>query len=96
MRPLTPIRWRAGFDAECGHEFIRGGWCWRSDWVVLWTRVLSIHGNHDPHPAEGVQKPLTAVLADFRFVLLERCGHTPWLERQARDEFYRVLRTELV
>ena len=56
--------------------------------------VLAIHGTYDPHPAEGVEKPLTGVLREFRFVLLQKCGHTPWLERQARDEFYKVLKRE--
>jgi pimeloyl-ACP methyl ester carboxylesterase len=57
--------------------------------------VVAVHGDHDPHPAEGVQKPLAKTLKDFRFVLLEKCGHVPWLEKQARDEFFRVLNDEL-
>ena len=57
--------------------------------------VVAIHGDYDPHPAEGVQKPLSAVLKDFRFILLRNCGHMPWIERQARDEFYEVLKEEL-
>jgi len=57
--------------------------------------VVAIHGDYDPHPAEGVQKPLSATLKDFRFVLLENCGHKPWVERQARDKFYAILREEL-
>ncbi|UCE08685.1 MAG: alpha/beta hydrolase [bacterium] len=57
--------------------------------------VVAIHGDYDPHPAEGVQKPLTAMLNDFRFVLLKNCGHKPWIERWAKDEFYRILKTEL-
>jgi pimeloyl-ACP methyl ester carboxylesterase len=57
--------------------------------------VVAIHGDYDPHPAEGVRKPLTAVLEDFRFVLLERCGHCPWIERQARHRFYEILESEL-
>ena len=56
--------------------------------------VVAIHGAHDPHPAEGVEKPLSGVLRDFRFLLLQNCGHTPWIERQARDEFYKVLKRE--
>lgn len=39
--------------------------------------VVAFQGDYDPHPAEGVQKPLSAVLKDFRFVLLRNCGHTP-------------------
>jgi pimeloyl-ACP methyl ester carboxylesterase len=57
--------------------------------------VVAIHGDYDPHPAAGVQEPLSTVLERFRFILLKNCGHTPWIERQARDEFYRVLEKEL-
>jgi pimeloyl-ACP methyl ester carboxylesterase len=57
--------------------------------------VVAIHGDYDPHPAEGVEKPLDSVLRRFRFVLLKNCGHRPWAERQARDAFYRVLEEEL-
>ena len=57
--------------------------------------VVAIHGDYDPHPYEGVSEPLSGVLSDFNFVLLENCGHQPWIERDARDEFYRLLRDEL-
>jgi len=57
--------------------------------------VVAIHGDYDPHPGEGVQEPLSAVLRSFRFVLLRNCGHMPWIERQARDEFYGTLKEEL-
>ncbi len=57
--------------------------------------VVAIHGDYDPHPPEGVHEPLSTVLEDFRFVLLEHCGHVPWIERRARDEFFRILRGEL-
>ncbi|MFC1975204.1 alpha/beta fold hydrolase [Chloroflexota bacterium] len=57
--------------------------------------VVAIHGDYDPHPAEGVQKPLSANLEDFRFILLKNCGHKPWIERRARDKFYGTLKEEL-
>lgn len=50
---------------------------------------------HGPAPADGVEKPLTAVLGAFEFVLLDRCGHTPWWERQARECFFAVLREQV-
>ena len=58
--------------------------------------VVAIHGDYDPHPAEGVRGPLSAGLSDFRFHLLERCGHKPWIERHAKDEFYRIVLDELI
>jgi len=57
--------------------------------------VVAIHGDYDPHPAAGVQEPLSAVLESFRFILLKNCGHMPWVERQARDRFYGILKEEL-
>jgi len=57
--------------------------------------VTAIHGGYDPHPAAGVQQPLSKVLPDFHFILLERCGHNPWAERYARDRFYQILKTEI-
>jgi pimeloyl-ACP methyl ester carboxylesterase len=57
--------------------------------------VVAIHGDYDPHPAEGVQGPLSAALKDFRFHLLEHCGHTPWMEKQAREAFYKIVNDEL-
>jgi pimeloyl-ACP methyl ester carboxylesterase len=57
--------------------------------------VVAIHGDYDPHPAEGVQEPLNRILKSFRFILLPSCGHTPWLEKQAREAFYKIVNDEL-
>ncbi|HOR46940.1 MAG TPA: alpha/beta hydrolase [Caldisericia bacterium] len=57
--------------------------------------VVAIHGDHDPHPADGVRVPLEKTLKNFKFVLLEKCGHDPWLEKHAREKFFAVLKGEL-
>jgi pimeloyl-ACP methyl ester carboxylesterase len=57
--------------------------------------VVAIHGDYDPHPANGVKHPLSRAIKDFRFVLLQKCGHYPWRERNARDMFYNILNTEI-
>ncbi len=53
--------------------------------------VAAIHGDYDPHPAEGVEKPLSRVLEGFKIHLLPQCGHYPWKENRAREEFFRIL-----
>ena len=53
--------------------------------------VIAIHGDYDPHPAEGVEIPLRSKLPRSSFVLLERCGHKPWQEVHAREAFHREL-----
>jgi pimeloyl-ACP methyl ester carboxylesterase len=57
--------------------------------------VVAIHGDYDPHPPEGIKKPLSAVLKNFRFILLKNCGHLPWIEKEAKDKFYGILKEEL-
>lgn len=57
--------------------------------------VVAIHGDYDPHPADGVNIPLAKELADFRFILLEKCGHRPWIERSASEAFYKLLVKEI-
>lgn len=57
--------------------------------------VIAIHGDYDPHPAQGVRKPLSSMLKNFRFILLKNCGHYPWLERKAKGKLYEILRKEL-
>ncbi|MCK4328269.1 alpha/beta hydrolase [candidate division WOR-3 bacterium] len=57
--------------------------------------VVAIHGDYDPHLSEGIKRPRSQTVKDFRFILLKNCGHYPWIERQARDRFYEILKEEL-
>jgi pimeloyl-ACP methyl ester carboxylesterase len=58
--------------------------------------VVAIHGDYDPQPAGLVREQFQQTLRDFKFILLKKCGHTPWVERFAHDEFFRVLRKEII
>ncbi|MFC2098523.1 alpha/beta fold hydrolase [Bacteroidota bacterium] len=55
--------------------------------------TLAIHGTHDPHPAEGVD--LSQIIKDFRFILLDKCGHEPWSEKLAKTRFIELLLNEI-
>lgn len=52
--------------------------------------VVAIHGDADSTPAASVAESLSA-----RMIVLLRCGHTPWLERYAQEQFYRTLLEEI-
>ncbi len=58
-------------------------------------QVVAIHGDYDPHPSEGVRDPLSGSLKDFKFILLKKCGHKPWIEREANEKFYKILKQEI-
>lgn len=58
-------------------------------------RVVAIHGDYDPHPYKGVKEPLSQVVKEFKFILLKNCGHKPWIEKEAKNKFYKTLEKEL-
>jgi pimeloyl-ACP methyl ester carboxylesterase len=53
--------------------------------------VLMIHGTVDPHPGELTRDELRTHGVHLEYLELPKCGHSPWLERQARGDFYRGL-----
>jgi len=57
--------------------------------------VVAIHGDYDPHPIEGVKIPLEKNLKNFKVIMLNKCGHSPWKEKYAKDEFLKLLKNEL-
>lgn len=57
--------------------------------------VLMIHGAEDPHPGPLIRDSLRPFVAQLEYRELARCGHYPWLERAAREEFFALLRTWL-
>ncbi len=57
--------------------------------------VAAIHGDCDPDPPDGVNLPLSQNIKDFRFTLIPKCGHKPWIEKHARDAFFVALKKEL-
>lgn len=57
--------------------------------------VIAIHGEYDSHAFEGVEKPLSTVIEDFKFILLKDCGHYPWNEIYAKDKFYQIIKEEI-
>ncbi len=58
--------------------------------------VLVIHGAYDPRSASAIQHSLDKHVKDFRFILLQKCGHYPWYEKQARATFYAEIVKNLV
>lgn len=53
--------------------------------------VLAIHGNYDPHPFQGVHQPLSKNLKVFKMHIIDKCGHYPWNEEFAADDFFSIL-----
>ena len=54
--------------------------------------VLMLHGEADPHPGRCTSEDLRPYIPHLEYRELPKCGHSPWLERQAREEFFEILR----
>ncbi len=57
--------------------------------------VIAIHGDYDSTPVDGVRIPLLETIPDAKIHVLEKCGHSPWIERYAREQIFRRLFVEI-
>ena len=55
------------------------------------SRIYLIQGELDPHPIKGVTIPLQEKGVPCETYILEKCGHSPFMEKYAKDEFYKIL-----
>jgi pimeloyl-ACP methyl ester carboxylesterase len=65
-----------------------------SEFHKITAPAVVIHGEYDPHPIEGIRPFLERCLQSVRFHILPQCGHYPWIERQAREGFFDILKRE--
>lgn len=55
------------------------------------SKIYVIQGQVDPHPAKGVTIPLQENGISCETYVLEKCGHSPFMEKYAKNEFYKIL-----
>lgn len=58
--------------------------------------VIMLHGGYDPHPGDMIRASLSPFLPQLEYHEWEHCGHSPWLERRVRDDFFGLLREWLM
>lgn len=54
-------------------------------------KMYLIQGESDPHPVNGVTIPLQENGIPCEVHILEKCGHSPFMEKYAKDHFYKIL-----
>ena len=57
----------------------------------LKCKITFIHGKYDPHPYQGIRDVLNDEGVDFEFILLDKCGHSPWKEKYCAESFLKLL-----
>ena len=53
--------------------------------------TIMLHGDYDSHPGCMIRASLEPHLPQLEYREWKRCGHYPWLEKAAREEFFIVL-----
>ncbi len=64
--------------------------------TAIKSPVLMLHGAYDPHPGQMIRDSLRPLIPQLEFREWKRCGHSPWLERHVRDDFFSTLKQWLL
>lgn len=59
---------------------------------IIQCSVIMLHGDQDPHPGMMIYESLKPYIPQLEYHKFTDCGHYPWLEKAAMDEFYKALR----
>jgi pimeloyl-ACP methyl ester carboxylesterase len=66
-----------------------------ADFAAIDAPALMLHGDDDPHPGRMIHASLQPWMPQLEYVSWARCGHSPWRERAAREDFFRTLKAWL-
>jgi pimeloyl-ACP methyl ester carboxylesterase len=95
VEKLPPLDVRAHEETWADMLRLQATGVYPAAFAAIRAPVLMLHGDYDPHPGEMIRASLAAYLPQLEYHELSRCGHSPWQERFARDEFFAVLRAWL-
>jgi pimeloyl-ACP methyl ester carboxylesterase len=59
--------------------------------AAIGAQVVMLHGDADPHPGRLIAEDLRRYIPHLEYRELSKCGHSPWLERQAKRAFFEML-----
>ncbi len=59
--------------------------------TAIRSPVIMLYGTYDPHPGRMIRDNLKQYIPHLEYHEFEKCGHSPWIEKYARDDFFRVM-----
>lgn len=88
LRPYqVEIDWKMNQSIWKEAETLRENGTLKSLFHRLECPLHIIHGEYDPHPVDGVLKPLKKIGINFKEYILPRCGHSPFYEKEWGEWF---------
>lgn len=67
----------------------------KSEFLKINVPVTLMHGDYDPHPIKEIYSFLKDCIPQTKLYELKKCGHYPWIEKYAKDDFYKIINEEL-
>jgi len=91
------LRCDARANAETWQDMMRlqAEGTYPSAFSAIAAPAIMLHGAIDPHPGRMIHASLIRYIPQLAYREWEPCGHYPWLEREVRDDFFRILRAWL-
>lgn len=77
--------WEEAAELRTNGELLRS-------FIQIKRKIFLIQGETDPHPAKGITIPLRENGVACESFILEKCGHIPFMEKYAKEKFYKFLR----
>lgn len=74
---------------------LQGDGTYPAAFAAIGVPILMLHGEVDPHPGRSTMEDLRKYIPCLQYRELSKCGHSPWLERQAREPFLKELHSWL-
>ena len=59
--------------------------------ATIESPVLMLHGQYDPHPGTMIRDNLLPYLPQLEYHQYKDCGHSPWIEKSAREVFFSAI-----
>jgi pimeloyl-ACP methyl ester carboxylesterase len=84
----------SGFQREAWEDMLRlqNSGAYPAAFARIKVPVIMLHGSYDPHPGDLIYHGLKRYMPHLEYREWERCGHYPWLERHAKDDFFAALK----
>ena len=70
---------------------LQGEGVYPAAFAAIRVPVLMLHGEQDPHPGRLISEDLRRYVPHLEYRELPKCGHSPWVERHAKQAFFETL-----
>jgi len=96
LEETAPFDFRAHIETWSDMVHLQDEGVYPAAFVAIKSPVLMLHGDYDPHPGQMIRTSLEGYIPHLEYREFKNCGHSPWRERQVKNEFFAVIKEWLM